>query len=113
MLADTSAITWLDEDTAARDLRAYIASVALALGVGPESTTVDTTAPASAYLALDGTLPAYPDRDLALLWDERGGWSAVAETRAGDELVVDRLDPAHGVRPEPDVLVRFVEGLRG
>ncbi|HEY0498638.1 MAG TPA: DUF6292 family protein [Kutzneria sp.] len=102
---------WLDDDTYGRELRAYVAEVATALGVGPESTMVDATAPASAYLALDGSAPSFPDRDLALLWDERTGWSAVAETHSGDDLVLGRPDPVHGVRPEPAVLTRFVRAV--
>jgi hypothetical protein len=106
-------ITWFDDDTFDRGLRAYVTAVARALGVGAESTTVDTTVPASAYLALDGSLPAYPGRELALLWDERHGWSAAVETASGEDLVVLRhLDPAHGAVPAPRVLVRFVEALR-
>ncbi|GAA3438831.1 DUF6292 family protein [Kutzneria kofuensis] len=103
---------WLDDDTFGRELRAYVTEVAAALGVGPESTMVDATTPASAYLALDGSTPAFPDRDLALLWDERVGWSAVVETRSGDDLVLGRPDPVHGVRPAPEVLVRFVRAVR-
>lgn len=103
---------WLDDDTFARELREYVTAVARALGLGPESTMVDATVPASAYLALDGSPPAFPDRDLALLWDERDGWSAVAETRGGEDLVLGRPDPAHGVRPAPDVLAAFVRAMR-
>jgi len=111
--AARSEITWFDDDAFDRGLRAYITAVARALGVGAESTTVDTTAPASAYLALDGTLPAHPGRELALLWDERHGWSAAVETASGEDLVVIRhLDPAHGAVPAPRVLARFVEALR-
>lgn len=112
-VADRSTIAWFDDDTFDRGLRAYVTAVARALGVGEESTTVDTTAPASAYLALDGTLPAHPDRELALLWDERHGWSAAVETASGEDLVVIRhLDPAHGALPAPRVVARFVEALR-
>lgn len=32
--------------------------------------------PANAYVALDERLPGFPDHDVALLWDERSGWSA-------------------------------------
>jgi hypothetical protein len=105
--------SWLDDDAFGRELRAYITAVAHALGVGPESTTVDTTTPASAYLALDGTTPAFPDRELALLWDERRGWSAAVETHSGEDLLVlADLDAAHGARPAPRVLVDFVSRLR-
>jgi hypothetical protein len=103
---------WLDDDTFGRELREYVTEVARAQGVGPESCMVDATAPASAYLALDGSPPAFPDRELALLWNERDGWSAVLETRCGEDLVLGRPDPAHGVRPAPDVLAAFVDAVR-
>jgi len=112
-LSDWSTFSWLDDDTFDRGLRAYVTAVAHALGVGAESITVAATAPASAYLALDGTLPAFPDRELALLWDERHGWSAAVETHSGEDLLVlSHLGPAHGAVPAPHVLVRFVAGLR-
>lgn len=111
--ADLTEFTWIDADTFDRGLRAYVTAVARALGVGEESTTVDSTVPASAYLALDGTPPAFPDRELALLWDERHGWAAAVETHSGEDLLVlGYLDPAHGATPAPRVLVRFVEALR-
>uniref|UniRef100_UPI0035E4303C DUF6292 family protein n=1 Tax=Amycolatopsis pithecellobii TaxID=664692 RepID=UPI0035E4303C len=61
-----------------------------ALGIGLESCTVDHDSPVSAYVALDGRLPHYPDRDVALLWDERHGWAAAIETHSGEDLIVLR-----------------------
>lgn len=109
---------WSDVDSFvegvfARRLRHYISEVARALGVGPESTTVDPTTPASAYVALDGRVPGFPDRDLALLWDERHGWSAAVETHSGEDLLImSYMDPTHGPAPSPRVLARFVAALR-
>ncbi|WP_370962621.1 DUF6292 family protein [Amycolatopsis sp. cg9] len=69
-------------------LTGYLAEVSAAVGVGAESCTVDVDAPVSAYIALDARLGRCPDRDTALLWDERYGWSLAMETRSGEDLLV-------------------------
>ncbi|AXB43775.1 DUF6292 family protein [Amycolatopsis albispora] len=71
-----------------RALRAYTAAVGSACGAGPESCTVDTGTPASAYIALDGRLRRYPDRDVALVWDERHGWALAVETHSAEDLLI-------------------------
>ncbi|HEX5406131.1 MAG TPA: DUF6292 family protein [Pseudonocardiaceae bacterium] len=91
----------------ARNLRAYVAEVAAALGVGLESSVIDAGRPASAYLALDISMTRFPDHDLALLWDERVGWSAAVEAASGEDLVVFARqggDP----RPRPEEVEWFV-----
>ena len=92
-------------------LRGYLHTVAAALGVGLESTTIDLDTPVSAYLALDQHLPAVPDRDLALLWDEEHGWSAAIETHSGEDLIVVSYLDCDTVVPPSDLVVRFVDGL--
>jgi hypothetical protein len=69
-----------DQHLAAQALRTYLAAVGAEVGIGLESVTIDHETPMSAYLALDTRLPDYPDRDLALVWDERYGWAAAVET---------------------------------
>jgi len=69
-------------------LTGYLAAVGAAVGVGEESCTVDVDAPVSAYIALDARLGRCPDRDTALLWDERHGWSFAMETHSGEDLLV-------------------------
>src|SRR5256885_463885 len=64
-------------------LRASLARVARAVGVGFESCSLDLGVPASGYVALDRTLPDLPGHDLALIWDEVHGWSAVVEPATG------------------------------
>lgn len=94
-----------------RGLRGYLAAVADALGVGLESCAIDPQPPASAYLALDQRVPTYPERDLALLWDERYGWSAAVETHSGEDLIVLAYfgdDPL----PAPAAVARFVADVR-
>jgi hypothetical protein len=43
-----------------RGLRAYLAAVGAAVGVGVESCTMDIDTPVSAYVALDRPLDRYP-----------------------------------------------------
>jgi ethanolamine utilization microcompartment shell protein EutL len=90
-------------------LRGYLATVASGLGVGLESSTLDIDAPVSAYLAVDHKAAAYPERDVALLWDERGGWSIAVETHSGEDLIVLAAMDAAEVAPPADDVVAFVE----
>jgi hypothetical protein len=107
-------IDWAeDEYTFAQGLRAYSTAVATAVGVGPESVTIDAGVPASAYLALDGPRGHDTDWALALVWDEHRGWSAAKENLAtGALLTVAYLDATHGLVPAPAVLPGFVDGVR-
>ncbi len=89
------------------DLRAYLAAVARAVGVGPEAGTVDLGPPLSAYLAVDQRLPGHPDRDAALVWDERYGWAAAVETHSREDLIiVDYLGAP--IVPPPARVARFL-----
>jgi hypothetical protein len=93
-------------------LRAYLADVTNALGIGLESCTVDHDTPISAYVALDEQLPGYPGRDVALLWDEVHGWAAAIETHSGEDLIVLRYLGGPAVAPPPADVARFVRALR-
>ncbi|WIY00736.1 DUF6292 family protein [Amycolatopsis mongoliensis] len=93
-------------------LWSYLADVTAALGVGPESCTVDHDSPVSAYVALDERLPGYPGRDVALLWDEVRGWAAAVETHSGEDLIVVRHLGGPTVTPRPADVARFVKALR-
>lgn len=92
-------------------LRGYLAIVAAELGVGLESCTVDVDLPVSAYLALDQRVAAFPERDVALLWDERHGWSLAVETHSGEDLIVLAYLDADTVAPSAELVVRFVEEI--
>jgi Family of unknown function (DUF6292) len=110
-MLDVAIIEEPDQNSFGRGLRGYVAEVAAALGVGLESCAIDPQSPASAYIALDQRVPRYPDRDLALLWDERHGWSAAVETHSGEDLVVLTYrggDPL----PTPSEVVRFVAAVQ-
>jgi len=76
------------DDTVVRGLHHYIRLVGHALGLGGEGSYVQADEPASAYIALDGRLRRFPDRDVALLWEETEGWSAAVETHSGEDLLV-------------------------
>ena len=107
----SAAPDFLVDQRFSRALRGYVDSVANALGVGPESCTVDVDLPASAYVALDWALPGFPDRDLALLWDERHGWSAAVEAHSGEGLIVLGYLGGTTVTPPPDTVGHFLEDL--
>ena len=89
-------------------LRGYLATVASGLDVGLESCTLDIDAPVSAYLAVDHKVPAYPERDVALLWDERGGWSIAVETHSGEDLIVLAAMDTAEVAPPAEQVAEFV-----
>ncbi|GAB3146589.1 DUF6292 family protein [Amycolatopsis stemonae] len=94
------------------ELQSYLADVTTAVGVGLESCTVDHDSPVSAYIALDEHLPAYPGRDVALLWDEVHGWAAAIETHSGEDLIVLRYLGGTTVTPAPADITRFLTALR-
>jgi hypothetical protein len=97
----------------ARGLRAYLARVAQAVGVGFESCSLDLEVPASGYIALDRTLPDLPGHDLALIWDEVHGWSAVVEPVGGSAAKVFAYLGGPHILPPPRTVARFLEVLRG
>ena len=89
----------------------YLRDVTAELGIGLESCTLDHDRPVSAYVALDTRLPHYPDRDVALLWDEERGWAAAIETHSGEDLIVLRHLGGPAVAPPPRRVARFVTAL--
>ncbi|HVV24041.1 MAG TPA: DUF6292 family protein [Pseudonocardiaceae bacterium] len=92
----------------ARGLRRYVRLAAEAIGVGAEASVVQFDDPISAYLALDRCHSAYPDRDLALLWDERCGWALGVEASDGPRVdVLGYL--ATDLLPPPRVVAAYVE----
>ena len=95
-----------------RGLRGYVTAVASELGVGWESCALDLDDPVSAYVALDWRLPHLPDRDLALLWDERHGWAIAVETRSGEDLIVLRYLADDDVVPAPRAVTAFLASVR-
>jgi hypothetical protein len=96
----------------ARGLRAYLARVAKTVGVGYESCSLDLGVPSSGYVALDRARPDRPDHELALVWDEVHGWSAVVEPASGDTAEVLAYLGGAEVLPPPRVVARFLETLR-
>lgn len=92
-------------------LRRYVEAVAAALGVGPEATFCELDSSASAYIALAEPLPGFPDRDVALLWDDAHGWSLCVETYSGEDLIVLAY-LATTLLPEPETVVACVAEMR-
>lgn len=94
----------------AQGLRRYVAEVASALGVGPDSCTVNVNSPATVHLALNVTLPRYPGRNVALVWHERTGWFAVAAAGATANVIAYR---GGDLLPYPADVTSFVAALAG
>ncbi|MDI5979648.1 DUF6292 family protein [Amycolatopsis magusensis] len=91
---------------AARGLAWYVREVAAELGLGGGCFFVQLDSPAHAYVAIDERLPRFPDRDLALVWDEEHGWALAVETASAEDLIV--LAYLGGdVLPPPAVVARF------
>lgn len=98
------------DDSVARGLRRYVQLVSRSVGLRGECSYTQADEVAHAYIALDGSLPSFPDHDVALLWDEAHGWSAAVEHRSGgDPQVVARL--AGDVLPAPEAVATWVRSL--
>jgi hypothetical protein len=95
-----------------RELRDYSAAVATAVGSGLEACAFDLDIPASVYVAIDWRLDRFPDRDLALLWDERHGWAVVLEAPGRDDLAVLAYLGAPEIIPDPRDVVKCLAALR-
>ncbi|MEV1117971.1 DUF6292 family protein [Actinosynnema sp. NPDC049800] len=75
-------------DLLVRAPRGYARSVTHELGIIPECSYVQAEGPATVFLELDSRLPVFPDREAAMLWDQRSGWAAAVETHSGEDLIV-------------------------
>jgi hypothetical protein len=93
-----------------RGLRRYVDLVTEELGYTGPACHIQTEAPASGYLPLDERMPAFPGRDVALLWDERHGWCGAIETASGEDLIVVSY-LGTDVLPPPRVVARFAAKL--
>lgn len=91
--------------------RQYAWRVTRELGLSGESSCVDRDKPLRMYIAVDGRLPDFPDRDVALLWTECHGWAIAVEEPGGVDLtVVAHLGGA--VEPPPHTVARWVRRLQ-
>lgn len=87
-------------------LRRYVCRIATTLGLGPESVCCELAGSPNGYLALDGRLPGYPDRDVALIWDDVHGWGLACEGESDRDLVMVCY-LGEDVLPEPARVVTF------
>jgi Family of unknown function (DUF6292) len=70
----------------ARGLREYVRLVAEACGTG-EAFSVRLEPPLGGYVPLEERVAAFPELDVALVWDERTGWRSVLEPVADHRLI--------------------------
>jgi hypothetical protein len=94
----------------ARGLQRYVELVTEALGHTGHACHTQTEPPVTAYIPLDERIPAFPDREAALLWDERHGWCGAIETASGEDLIVVSY-LGSDVLPTPRVVARFAAKL--
>lgn len=97
-------------ETAARGLRRYVQLVAEAVGSGPNAWCCEVDARPTAYIAIEGRVPRYPGRDVALLWDARNGWAAGIETASTEDLIIVAY-LGNDVLPAPRLIARQVDEL--
>ncbi len=89
----------------ARGLREYFRTVAGACGSG-EAFSVRMERPLTGYIPLENRVAAFPEQDVALVWDERTGWRAVLEPATNDDLItLSYLDTS--VCPPPGEAAKF------
>jgi hypothetical protein len=88
----------------ARGLREYFRQVAELCGSG-EAFSVQLETPLSGYIPLEERVAAFPELDVALVWEERTGWAAVLETATNELVVLSYL--ASSVFPTPEEVAEF------
>jgi hypothetical protein len=89
----------------ARGLREYFQLVAEACG-SAEAYSVRLERPLSGYVPLEERVAAFPELDVALVWDERTGWHSVLESAADNQLIkLSYLDAS--VCPPPEEVAEF------
>jgi Family of unknown function (DUF6292) len=96
------------DELVARGLADYVQAVADALHVGAEAVDSEVTDTVTGYIALGARSPAWPNRDLMLVWNERVGWVLAVETPPAEPAVVLAYLGAERVA-EPSVVARFVD----
>ncbi len=89
-----------------RGLHRYVRSVIEELGMHGDEFYAHLEPTAGAYIALDRKLPDHPDQDVALVWDERYGWSLALETNSSEDLITVAY---HGLEilPSPTAVAAF------
>lgn len=89
----------------ARGLREYFRRVADACGSG-EAFSLRLERPLTGYVPLEQRVPAFPELDVALVWDERTGWRSVLEPATTNDL--ETLSYLTGsVCPPPEEVAEF------
>jgi hypothetical protein len=88
----------------ARGLREYVRQVAQACGSG-DVFSVQLETPLSAYIPLENRVDAFPELDVALLWDARTGWSSAVETATNELITLTYL--TESLVPSPEAVAAF------
>ncbi|UOX93015.1 DUF6292 family protein [Amycolatopsis sp. FBCC-B4732] len=100
-----------DIRTLEHGLRRYVGAVAKAVGIPAESTTVEISDTATAYLGLPRRWLDRPDHDVMLVWSERRGWSLAVETEPTEAPDVIAHQGSEDLVPAPAAVARFVADI--
>ena len=95
--------------TLERGLHRYLRLVAEAMGLPGNAYYVQSHPRAEAYLPLDHRLPAFPDHDAALVWDEYRGWALAVELDR--DLLIAGYLPTPETVPQPRVVTEFAKSV--
>lgn len=89
----------------------YLRTVADALDLTSGAVNWEIAEEATAYVALDGRIPRFPDRNLMLVWHEARGWLVATEPQGSHDssTVVARL--RGDIVPSPGAVAAFVRGV--
>lgn len=95
-----------------RGMERYVADIASALGLGPESFSINANPVVSVHMLLNSRLSRRPGDALLLRWDERTGWSVAAGLPSGrNATVIAYL--GGDLLPYPADVTAFLAGLVG
>ncbi|WP_143138516.1 DUF6292 family protein [Lentzea waywayandensis] len=103
-----NAMTASSHDPAQRGLHRYVQLVAAALRADLNGSRYAWSSEATAYLPLPQCMPGNAEQRLALVWDEKSGWSAGAE--AGADFVM-LASYSEDIVPAPRVVAAFVHSV--
>ncbi|MFS8104267.1 DUF6292 family protein [Lentzea alba] len=103
-----NAVTASGRDPAQCGLHRYVQLVAAALGADLNGSRYGWSSEATAYLPLPQRMPGNDDHRLALVWDEKSGWSVGVEI--DDDFLV-LASYSEDIVPAPRVVAAFVHNV--
>ena len=101
-------MTASSHDPAQRGLQRYVQLVAAVLGADLNGSWYEWSSEATAYLPVPQRMSGNVEQRLALVWDEKSGWSAGVDT--DDDFLV-LASYSEDIVPAPRVVATFVRSV--